>query len=55
MEFYQVYEKSNFFIRFIKTHIFVETVYQLKKFDMNFKGCHHILAVYLAEIILGNW
>ena len=43
MELYQVYQTSN---------IFVERIYQLKNFDMNFKGCH--LGCQL-ELILGNW
>ena len=31
MDLYNVYQKSN---------IFVERIYQLKSFDINFKGCH---------------
>ena len=42
MELYQVYQKSN---------RFVEKIYQLKNFDMNFEGCH--LSCQL-ELILGN-
>ena len=46
IEFYQVYEKSylqygsQFFFYLIKPNIFVQRIYQLANFDMNFKDCH---------------
>ena len=36
----------NFFIYLQKPNIFVERLYQLKNFDMNFKGCHLGCLVY---------
>ena len=46
IEFYQVYEKSylqygsQFSFYLIKPNIFVQRIYQLANFDMNFKDCH---------------
>ena len=46
MEFYQMYKKSNpqhrsqYFVYLKKPNIFGARIYQLKNFDMNFKGCY---------------
>ena len=46
MEFYQVHEKSNFFNLFEKAICFWGKNLSTEDFDMKFKGCHQILAVY---------